>query len=134
MGTMDLTPTNLTAKPLSVQERAKGQGAPSPSALSAWITFAGLVGIALVTPYADLVLGARLTTAHLSSTALTLLLCALSLRAILWRWDIRWSWGDLFLAYSVWHFYSALPSSGFGGFLFPMMATFRYFATPANQW
>jgi hypothetical protein len=131
---MDLTPTNLTAKPLTVQEGAKGQGAPSPSALSAWITFAGLVGIALVTPYADLVLGARLTAAHLSSAALTLLLCALSLRAILWRWGIRWSWGDLLLAYSVWHFCSALPSSGFGGFLFPMMATFRYFATPANQW
>jgi hypothetical protein len=96
--------------------------------------FAGLVAIAVTTPYSDLVLGSRLTGAHLSSSAITLLAIAIGLRTFFARLGLNWSWSDLLLAYSVWHFCSALPSSGFVGFLFPMIATFRYFATPANQW
>ncbi|MCX7777611.1 MAG: hypothetical protein N2381_06095 [Armatimonadetes bacterium] len=98
------------------------------------MTFAGIVAIAIVMPYADLVLEQRLTSAHLSSSALTLLLLALAFRKLLSRWRFNFPCSDLLLAYSVWHFCSALPSSGFGGFLFPMMATFHYFSTPANQW
>jgi len=98
------------------------------------IAFAGLLTIAVVTPYSDLVLGSRLTGAHLSSSAITLLAIAIGLRALLARLGLNWSWNDLLLSYSVWHFCSALPSSGFVGFLFPMIANFRYFATPANQW
>ncbi len=131
---MNLASANQTAQALAVRGKGQGEAAPFPSSLFALMTLAGLVGIALITPYADLVLGAHLTAAHLSSATLTLLLLVLAIRASLARWGIAWSWGDLLLAYSIWHFCSALPSSGFGGFLFPMTATFRYFATPANQW
>lgn len=131
---MNLASVNQTKQALTLQESRRGKAESFPPLLFVLITFAGLLGIALATPYADLVLGARLTAAHLSSAALTLLLLALAVRAFLARWGIAFSWSDLLLAYSVWHFCSALPSSGFGGFLFPMTATFRYFATPANQW
>jgi hypothetical protein len=104
------------------------------AAIAHLITFAGLLIIAVATPYSDLVLGSRLTGAHLSSSAITLLAIAIGLRTFFARLGLNWSWSDLLLAYSVWHFCSALPSSGFVGFLFPMIATFRYFATPANQW
>ncbi|MCS7264274.1 MAG: hypothetical protein NZ805_05520 [Armatimonadetes bacterium] len=98
------------------------------------IIIAGLTIIALATPYVDLVVGGRLTSAHLSSGVLTLLLFAICFRAFLVRFGLSWSWSDLLLAYSVWHFCSSLPSSGFVGFLFPMIAVFRYFSSPANQW
>ena len=104
------------------------------SALNFSLIIAGLTVIALATPYVDLVLGSRLTAAHLSSAALTLLLAAIFVRASLIRLGLNWSFSDLLLAYSVWHFCSALPSSGFLGFMFPMIAAFRYFASPANQW
>ncbi len=104
------------------------------SILLAVIALLGLVGIALVTPYADLVLDQRLVEAHLSGSALTLLLLTVFVRWFLVRCGVALSWGEVLLVYSVWHFCAALPSSGFGGFLFPMMAVFRYFASPANQW
>jgi len=112
-------------------ERARGAFI---SALNFSFTIVGLMVIAIATPYVDLVLGSRLTAAHLSSAALTLLLAAAFVRALLLRLGFNWSWRDLLLAYSVWHFCSALPSSGFVGFLFPMIAVFQYFANPANQW
>ncbi len=104
------------------------------SALNFLFIAAGLTVISIATPYADLVLGSRLTGAHLSSVAFALLTLSIFLRFALVRLGVNWSWNDLLLAYSVWHFCSALPSSGFVGFLFPMIAVFRYFATPANQW
>ncbi|MCS7191988.1 MAG: hypothetical protein NZ937_03265 [Armatimonadetes bacterium] len=116
---------------LARKERRKSLVA---SLLNFSFVIAGLTIIGLATPYVDLVLGSRLTGAHLSSAALTFLLFAICLRALLVRFGLIWSWSDLLLAYSVWHFCSALSSSGFVGFLFPMVAAFRYFSNPANQW
>ena len=121
---MDLASANQAAQALTVRERGRGKAVPLSSWLFALLLLAGLVGIALVTPYADLVVGARLTAAHLSSAALTLLLCALAARALLARRGMAWSWGELLLAYSVWHFCSAMPSSGFGGVLVPTTTAF----------
>lgn len=98
------------------------------------VVFLGLTVNAVVTPYADLVLSSRLTAAHLSSSVLFLFLIAVLARSLLSHFGVNLSWSELFLAYSVWHFCSAIPSSGFIGFLFPMVSVLRYFATPANQW
>jgi len=119
---------------LSALAQRVGSKGAFASALNLSLLFLGLAIIALATPYVDLVLGSRLTAAHLSSAALSLLLLGVAVRSLAVRFGLGWSWGDLLLAYSVWHFCSALPSSGFVGFLFPMIAVFRYFSSPANQW
>lgn len=110
------------------------QGSAVISVLNFSLIIFGLTIVSIATPYVDLVMGSRLTAAHLSSAALTLLLASILSRVLLVRFNFNFSWSDLLLAYSIWHFCSALPSSGFVGFLFPMISVFRYFASPANQW
>ncbi len=127
----NLTPRKLVKVTLAKCKRAKRNFS---SVFHFALIFLGLTVISVATPYVDLVLGSRLTGAHLSSAALTLLLIAIFVRTLLAHLGFNWSWKDLLLAYSVWHFCSSLPSSGFVGFLFPMIAVFRYFSSPANQW
>ncbi len=130
MGELATSSAGQLVRGLDKSEGANG----SPRWLSLLFVSFGLVFIALATPYADLVLNSRLTEAHLSSAALTQLLLLVLARTLLSRWGRTWSWGEVLLVYGVWHFCAALPSSGLVGFLFPLMAAFHYFTSPANQW
>jgi hypothetical protein len=98
----------------------------------------GVALLSLATPYTDLVLqGSRLCAAHLPiGSLLVFTLGLLTANAFTRRVAPRLALApqELLVAYSMMLFCAAIPSAGFAGFLFSVMAAPFYFADPANEY
>lgn len=94
--------------------------------------------LSLTTPYTDLVLrGSRLCAAHLpigSLLVFTLGLLTWNTFARRFLPRLAFSPQELLVAYSMMLFCAAIPSAGFAGFVFSVMAAPFYFADHANEY
>ncbi|MCD6351334.1 MAG: hypothetical protein J7M26_04350 [Armatimonadetes bacterium] len=95
-----------------------------------------IAGVSALVPYSDLYLrGSRLAYSHLPIAAMvTLLLLAYVLAPLLRLVRLRLSPRTLAYVFALLMAVSALSSSGFVAYLFPVTVAPTHFATPENKW
>lgn len=104
--------------------------------LAALLALALVAGVSSVVPYADLYLqGSRLAYSHLPVvTVICLLALAYVLRPALGLLRVRLRLRHIAYAFALLMAVSALSSSGFVAYLFPVTVAPLHFGTPENKW